>query len=79
MFMNAFMKETTQNNCREAIDWYSSVLEFLEWGAKEWKDVPYNQKGVAFKPTFIIGVCRFYLYAHMEVLFGLHLSVTEIY
>ena len=38
-------------------DWahetYTSIIELLEWGRREWPNVPKEDRGVVFEKTFI--------------------------
>jgi hypothetical protein len=46
-------------------------VEILQWGQQKWKDVPSDDKGSIFEPTYIRGVKRFYMTALMEA-YALH-------
>jgi len=43
------------------VEFLRRALDVLEWGSREWKDVPYSDCGVVFELTFIRGVRRLYL------------------
>ena len=54
--LRAFMEGALKNNMGASLDFYTSALEVLQWGSTEWKDIPYDQRGSIFQPTFIRGV-----------------------
>ena len=54
--LRAFMENGLRSNAGAALEFYTSALEVLQWGSHEWADVPYDQKGSIFQPTFIRGV-----------------------
>ena len=49
------------------VEFLRRALDVLEWGSREWKDVPYSDCGVIFELTFIRGVRRLYLDELMRV------------
>ena len=51
--MDAYLKEV-KRDIASALKEYERILQFLEWGQTEWEDVPTDEKGVVFKPTFIV-------------------------
>ena len=50
-----------------AIDFYTSAVEVLNWGAERWEGVPFGMKGAIFQPTFLRGVKCLRLDALMKV------------
>ena len=60
-------RSVSSRDIESALKEYERILQFLEWGQKEWEDVPTDEKGVVFRPTFIVGIRRFYLRAYMLV------------
>lgn len=48
--------EKLKNNIETALEFYTSALDVLQWGKDLWKDVPYDDKGVVFRDTFMRGV-----------------------
>jgi hypothetical protein len=54
--MRAWFEDVLKSNVETTIDFYTSALEVLKWGAELWKDVPFEDKGPVFQPTFIRGV-----------------------
>jgi hypothetical protein len=46
---------------------YRQALEVLQWGRKEWKDVPTDDRGSMFELTYIRAVKRMYVTALIEV------------
>ena len=54
--MRALMEAGLKKNLSGALEFYTSALEVLKWGSGEWKDVPFDDKGSIFQPTFIRGV-----------------------
>lgn len=65
--MRAFFEYAFHGNAETTVDLYTSVLEVLKWGAELWKDVPSEDKGAVFQPTFIRGVKCLRLDAFMKV------------
>ena len=65
--MRAFVSASTKQHVT-AVELYSRAVEILQWGQQKWKDVPSDDKGSIFEPTYIRGVKRFYMTALMEVL-----------
>jgi len=45
---------------------YRQALEVLQWGRKEWKDVPTDDRGSMFELTYIRAVKRMYVTALIE-------------
>ncbi|KAG6841567.1 hypothetical protein C0991_009602 [Blastosporella zonata] len=43
------------------VEFVSDALQILEWGARVWKNVPTEERGVIFEDSFIRGVKRLYL------------------
>src|ERR1700683_373815 len=66
-FMRAFVSSSTNQHVT-AVELYRRAVEILQWGQRKWKDVPSDDKGSIFEPTYIRGVKRFYMTALMEVL-----------
>ena len=56
MIMRAFMEDKLKDNIETALEFYTTALELLQWGNELWKDVPYDDKGVIFKPTIVRAV-----------------------
>jgi len=54
--MRAFFEDTLKNNVETALEFYTSAIEVLKWGAERWKDVPSEDKGAIFQPTFMRGI-----------------------
>lgn len=54
--MRAFMEDGLKGEAGAALEFYTSALDVLLWGSKEWKDVPAGTKGAIFSDTFIRGV-----------------------
>ena len=46
-----------------AMEYYSRIIEVLQWGAHTWRDVPMEDRGVIFEKTFIRGAKRLKLTA----------------
>lgn len=67
--MRAFIEDSLNENVETALDFYTSAIEVLNWGAERWKDVPNEQKGTIFEPTFVRGVKCLHLDALMKVNF----------
>jgi len=67
--MRAFFEDVLRNNAETALEFYTSAIEVLKWGAERWKDVPSEEKGAIFQPTFMRGVKCLRLDALMKVNF----------
>jgi len=66
-FMQAYVSShiTQQYDC--AVELYRQAVEILEWGRREWKDVPSEDKGSMFELTYIRAVKRLYMITITEV------------
>lgn len=53
--MRGFFECSLKDNVETALDFYTSAVEVLKWGAEFWKDVPYEEKGNVFQPTIVRG------------------------
>jgi hypothetical protein len=51
----------------EAARLQGEAIEILNWGAQKWKNVPYEQKGSVFRPTFIVGAKSMMLEIYLNV------------
>jgi hypothetical protein len=58
------------------VEFLRRALDVLEWGSREWKDVPHSDCGVIFDLSFIRGVRRRYLDELMKV--GTYLHTAQI-
>ena len=65
--MRAFIEYVFDINVETAVDFYTSALEVLRWGAESWRDVPFGEKGNIFQPTFMRGVKCLRLEALLKV------------
>jgi hypothetical protein len=63
--MRAFFEDVLKANPETALEFYTSAIEVLTWGAERWKDVPFDEKGGVFQPTFVRGIKCLRLDAHM--------------
>ena len=54
--MRAFFEDALKNNVETALEFYTSAIEVLKWGAERWKDVHSEEKGAIFQPTFARGI-----------------------
>ena len=68
--MRAFFEDVLKANPETALESYTSAIEVLTWGAERWKDVPFDEKGGVFQPTFVRGIKCLRLDAHMKVDFA---------
>ena len=65
--MRGFMHDTILNQSEFAVEFLSRALEVLRWGLQTWRDVPQEDKGAIFAPSFIQGVHSLYLQVFMKV------------
>lgn len=65
--MRAFMEDRLKNDTDAALQFLTSALELLRWGAEYWKEVPENDKGAIFQTSFIRGVKCMHLNIFMKV------------
>jgi hypothetical protein len=65
--MRGFLEGRLRGNHEAEAEFIGRSLEILEWGQKAWKGIPFTQKGVIFKDTFVRGVRSMYLDALMHV------------
>jgi hypothetical protein len=54
--MRGWFEETLGDEVATALEFYNSAIEILKWGAERWRDVPFEDKGAVFQPTFIRGI-----------------------
>lgn len=66
LMMRAFF-ETGARNTASAVDYYGRALKVLDWGREAWKDVPKEDCGVIFQPSFIRGVRTLRIETLMQV------------
>jgi hypothetical protein len=45
----------------------SESVKICEWGAKKWAKVHFDDKGVIFRPSFMVGLKSMRLEAYMQV------------
>jgi hypothetical protein len=67
--MRAFFEDALKSSAEIALEFYTHAIEVLTWGAERWKDVPFDEKGNVFQPTFVRGIKCLRLDAHMKVNF----------
>jgi hypothetical protein len=60
------------------IEFLRRAVDVLEWGLREWKDVPRSECGVVFELSFIRGVRRYCLEELMKVGTHLHSCTCSI-
>lgn len=56
LIMRAFMENGLRGNPSSAVHFYGQALKVLDWGRSAWRDLPTEDCGVIFQPTFIRGV-----------------------
>lgn len=49
------------------MQYYNNVVHVLEWGAKEWHDVPTSDKGYSFLKTYVRAIKRIRLTGYLAV------------
>ena len=54
--MRGWFEEALGDEVATALEFYNSAMEILKWGAERWRDVPFEEKGAIFQPTFIRGI-----------------------
>ena len=67
LIMRAFMENGLRGNPDSAVHFYGKALRVLDWGREAWKNVPKDDCGVIFQPTFIRGVRSLRINVLMEV------------
>ena len=50
-----------------SLEYYGRVIDVLDWGRRVWHNVPKDDRGAIFQPTFLRGVKRMRLSALSEV------------
>lgn len=65
--MRAFMTAMFMQEYGTAVQYLGSALSVLEWGLETWKDVPTDDRGAIFQPTFVRGIRRAYLDSYLGV------------
>ncbi|CAA7268089.1 unnamed protein product [Cyclocybe aegerita] len=66
--MCGFMAITITKRATVAMEYYSRVIDILEWGRRTWANVPKIDRGVIFELSFIRGAKRLRLNALHEIL-----------
>jgi hypothetical protein len=54
-------------DCDKAERLQSEALKICEWGAKKWANVDFEDKGVIFRPSFIVGLKSMRLETYRQV------------
>ena len=67
--IRAFFEDNVRNSPETALEFYTSAIEVLKWGAERWKGVSSEETGSVFQPTFARGIKCLRLDAHMKVSF----------
>jgi hypothetical protein len=62
--VRAFIQDTAEGGTPQ---FYRQAIEVLEWGARQWKDVPKDDRGAIFEPTFVRGIKKLYIKSLMRV------------
>ena len=66
-FLRAYFADRSGQNKTVAMQYYNSIVDVLEWGAKTWHDVPTSDRGVIFLKTFVRAVKRIRMEAYLSV------------
>jgi hypothetical protein len=69
--MRGFMEGSARGNHVAQVEMYTRCIEILEWGRKTWCNIPREERGAIFEPTFIMGVRTMRLEALVQVAFDL--------
>lgn len=67
--MRAFFESSLKDNVETGLDFYTSAIEILNWGAELWKNASSEEKGAIFQLTFVCGAKCLRLDVHMQVNF----------
>ena len=54
--MRAYLDANIKRNAETGLEFLKSALEVLAWGTERYRDVPNEDKGAIFQPTFIRGI-----------------------
>lgn len=65
--MRAFVENGMRGDVFTALKFYGWALEILDWGSVAWKNVPKDDRGAIFEPTFIRGVRCLHIEMLMQV------------
>lgn len=65
--MKGFLDDTLVLKYSQNIELLRNALTVMTWGARTWKDVPADDRGSIFEPTFINGTRRLYIGAIASV------------
>ncbi len=70
-FLRAYFADRSGQSKTVALQYYNSIVDVLEWGAKTWHDVPTSDRGVIFLKTFVRAIKRIRLEAYLSVRFAI--------
>lgn len=54
--VRAFFEDKIRDNVETALEFYTSAVDVLKWGAERWQDVSSEEKGAIFQPTIARGI-----------------------
>ena len=66
-FFRAYFLDRSGQNRATAMQYYNSIVEVLEWGARTWHDVPTSDRGYIFQKTFVRAIKRIRMGAYLSV------------
>ena len=66
-FLRAYFADRSGQSKDVAMQYYNAIVDVLEWGLQEWKDVPNADRGYVFQKTFVRAVKRIRMAAYLNV------------
>ncbi|PIL31505.1 transporter [Ganoderma sinense ZZ0214-1] len=67
-FLRAYFADRSGQSKTVAMQYYNSIVDVLEWGAKTWHGVPTSDRGVIFLKTFVRAIRRIRLETYLSAL-----------
>lgn len=65
--MRGFMENGAAKNTTAAVEFYTRIIEVLEWGRERWKNASRDERGAIFEDTNLIGFRCMRIQAYMNV------------
>ncbi|KAI0718899.1 TPR-like protein [Cerioporus squamosus] len=67
-FFRAYFVDRSGQDKATAMQYYNSIVDVLEWGARTWHDVPNSDRGYIFQKTFVRAIKRIRMAAYLSAL-----------
>ncbi|KAI1794019.1 TPR-like protein [Ganoderma leucocontextum] len=67
-FLRAYFADRSGQSKTVAMQYYNSIVDVLEWGARTWHDVSTSDRGVIFLKTFVRAIKRIRMETYLSAL-----------